>query len=188
MTPTGPRSTICHPPLPRPACAGRRQLRLQPDTITGLLGRNGAGKSTLMKILTGQEFPTSGTVRVGGENPLENDAVLRRMVFVKESQVYPDIKVKRVIEAGSWFYPNWDAELAGQLMDDFELPANRAVKKLSRACIPRWASFSGCPPGPRSPCSTSPTSAWTRWPGRSSTTGCWPTTPSIRAPSCCPPI
>jgi len=105
---------------------------LQPDTITGLLGRNGAGKSTLMKILTGQEFPTSGTVLVAGENPLENDAVLRRMVFVKESQLYPDIKVKRVIEAASWFFPNWDAELAAQLMDDFELPANRAVKKLSR--------------------------------------------------------
>jgi len=105
---------------------------LQPDTITGLLGDNGADKSTLMKILTGQEFPTSGTVRVGGENPLENDAVLRRMMFVKESQVYPDIKVKRVIEAASWFYPNWDGELAGQLVDDFELPANRAVKKLSR--------------------------------------------------------
>jgi len=105
---------------------------LQPDTITGLLGRNGAGKSTLMKILTGQEFPTSGTVLVAGENPLENDAVLRRMVFVKESQLYPDIKVKRVIEAASWFYPNWDGELAAQLMDDFELPANRAVKKLSR--------------------------------------------------------
>lgn len=105
---------------------------LQPDTITGLLGRNGAGKSTLMKILTGQELPTSGTVRVAGENPLENDAVLRRMVFVKEGQLYPDIKVKRVIEAASWFYPNWNGELAGQLMDDFELPPNRAVKKLSR--------------------------------------------------------
>ena len=105
---------------------------LQPDTITGLLGRNGAGKSTLMKILTGQEFRTSGKVLVAGEIPLENDEVLRRMVFVKESQLYPDIKVKRVIEAASWFYPNWDGELAGQLMDDFELPANREVKKLSR--------------------------------------------------------
>ena len=105
---------------------------LQPDTITGLLGRNGAGKSTLMKILTGQEFPTSGRVLVAGENPLENDAVLRRIVFVKESQFYPDIKVKRVLQAASWFYPNWDADLAAQLMDDFALPPNRAVKKLSR--------------------------------------------------------
>jgi ABC-2 type transport system ATP-binding protein len=105
---------------------------LQADTITGLLGRNGAGKSTLMRIITGQEFVSSGTVRVGGQNPLENDAVLRRMIFVKESQIYPDIKVKRALEAASWFYPNWDAELAGQLMDDFALPANRAIKKLSR--------------------------------------------------------
>jgi len=105
---------------------------LQEGTITGLLGRNGAGKSTLMRIITGQEFVSSGTVRVGGQNPLENDAVLRRMIFVKESQIYPDIKVKRALEAASWFYPSWDAELAGQLMDDFALPANRAIKKLSR--------------------------------------------------------
>ena len=105
---------------------------LQEGTITGLLGRNGAGKSTLMRIITGQEFVSSGAVRVGGQNPLENDAVLRRMIFVKESQIYPDIKVKRALEAASWFYPNWDAELAGQLMDDFALPANRAIKKLSR--------------------------------------------------------
>ena len=105
---------------------------MQADTITGLLGRNGAGKSTLMRIITGQEFVSSGTVRVGGQNPLENDAVLGRMMFVKESQIYPDIKVKRALEAASWFYPNWDAELAGQLMDDFALPDNRAIKKLSR--------------------------------------------------------
>ena len=105
---------------------------LQEGTITGLLGRNGAGKSTLMRIITGQEFVSSGTVRVGGQNPLENDAVLRRMIFVKESQIYPDIKVKRALEAASWFYPNWDAELAGQLMDDFALPGNRSIKKLSR--------------------------------------------------------
>jgi ABC-2 type transport system ATP-binding protein len=105
---------------------------LQANTITGLLGRNGAGKSTLMRIITGQEFVSSGSVLVDGQNPLENDAVLGRMMFVKESQVYPDIKVKRALEAASWFYPNWDAELAGQLMQDFDLPERRPVKKLSR--------------------------------------------------------
>jgi ABC-2 type transport system ATP-binding protein len=101
-------------------------------SITGLLGRNGAGKSTLMRIVTGQEFATTGTVRVHGRNPVENDDVLRTISFVKESQLYPDIKVKRVIEAASWFYPNWDHQLAAQLVQDFDLPMRRPVKKVSR--------------------------------------------------------
>ncbi|WP_420122255.1 ABC transporter ATP-binding protein [Nakamurella sp.] len=101
-------------------------------SITGLLGRNGAGKSTLMRVITAQEFASAGTVLVHGRNPVEHDDVLRRMSFVKESQVYPDIKVKRVIEAASWFYPDWNHELAGRLIDDFNLPLKRPVKKLSR--------------------------------------------------------
>ena len=39
-------------------------LVVEPGTVTGLLGRNGAGKTTLMRIVTGQEFPTSGAIRV----------------------------------------------------------------------------------------------------------------------------
>jgi ABC-2 type transport system ATP-binding protein len=107
-------------------------LDFQGPSVTGLLGRNGAGKSTLMRIVAAQEFPSSGTVRVFGASPIENDAVLRRMVLVREDQVYPDIKVRRVLQVASWFYPNWNGDLAEDLLAEFELPANRAVKKLSR--------------------------------------------------------
>lgn len=107
-------------------------VALEEGSITGLLGRNGAGKSTLMRIITAQEFASTGTVRVHGRDPVEHDDVLRTMSFVKESQVYPDIKVKRVIEAASWFYPNWNHELAAQLIEDFDLPVKRPVKKVSR--------------------------------------------------------
>jgi ABC-2 type transport system ATP-binding protein len=107
-------------------------LDVAPQTITGLLGRNGAGKSTFMRIIAAQEFASSGTVHVFGEDPTENDAVLRRMVFVREDQVYPDYKVGQLVEAASWFFPNWNDELAQSLLDDFELPRNRSIKKLSR--------------------------------------------------------
>ncbi len=107
-------------------------VAFEEGSITGLLGRNGAGKSTLMRIITAQEFPSTGTVRVHGRNPVEQDDVLRTMSFVKESQLYPDIKVKRVIEAASWFYPRWSHELATQLIEDFDLPMKRPVKKVSR--------------------------------------------------------
>jgi ABC-2 type transport system ATP-binding protein len=100
--------------------------------VTGLLGHNGAGKSTFMRIVTGQEFATGGTVRVFGEEPLENDATLRRIVFVREDQSFPDIRVGQAVRAASWFYPNWDADFAATLLDDFRLPRGRAVKRLSR--------------------------------------------------------
>jgi ABC-2 type transport system ATP-binding protein len=107
-------------------------LTVEPGTVTGLLGRNGAGKTTLMRIITGLEFPTAGDLRVFGEFPAENDPVLRRMVFVREEQAYPDLQVRHAIRVASWFYPNWSEDLAGQLMADFAIPPRRRIKRLSR--------------------------------------------------------
>ena len=103
------------------------------DTITGLLGRNGAGKTTMMQLLTGHRVPTSGQVRVLGQAPFENDAVLRRLCFIKESQRYPDqFRVCDAVAAAAAVFPAWDHDLAAQLIDDFELPPRRTIRKLSR--------------------------------------------------------
>ncbi len=40
-------------------------FRLPPNGIVGVIGPNGAGKSTLFKIITGQELPDGGKVRLG---------------------------------------------------------------------------------------------------------------------------
>ena len=40
-------------------------FKLPPGGIVGVIGPNGAGKSTLFKMITGQEQPDTGTVRVG---------------------------------------------------------------------------------------------------------------------------
>jgi len=40
-------------------------FRLPPGGIVGVIGPNGAGKTTLFRILTGQEKPDSGALRVG---------------------------------------------------------------------------------------------------------------------------
>jgi len=85
-----------------------------------------------MRIITGQEFPTSGEIRVFGEHPAENDPVLRRMIFVREEQNYPDLRVEAAIRVASWFYPNWSDEMATQLLADFGLPRRRRIRKLSR--------------------------------------------------------
>ena len=106
---------------------------LQEKKIYGLLGRNGAGKTTLMQIVTGQEFPTSGAVEVFGQAPHENARVLTDVCFVKESQKYPDdFKVRHVLASARHLLPHWNEELAQTLMEDFDLPSCRKVKKLSR--------------------------------------------------------
>lgn len=106
---------------------------VEEGAICGLLGRNGAGKTTLMRLVTGQEFATTGDIRVFGENPVENADVLGRTCFVRESQVYPDnFRGKHVLRAASHLFPNWDAEYAERLVEDFRTPLNRPIKKLSR--------------------------------------------------------
>ncbi|MFW3386694.1 UNVERIFIED_CONTAM: ABC transporter ATP-binding protein [Kocuria sp. CPCC 205274] len=106
---------------------------VQEDTIYGLLGRNGAGKTTAMSILTAQNLPTRGEVRVFGENPYENARVLSRMCFVRESQKYPDDATPRhAFASARLFFPRWDHALADDLVDEFQLPMKRTIKKLSR--------------------------------------------------------
>lgn len=106
---------------------------IEKDTIYGLLGRNGAGKTTVMSILTAQNFATSGEVRVFGEKPYENAKVLGRMCFVRESQKYPDdAKPSHAFKTARLFFPRWSQDLADRLIEDFQLPMNRRIKKLSR--------------------------------------------------------
>jgi len=111
-------------------------FRVEENQISGLLGRNGAGKTTMMQLLTGQDFKSSGSIRVFGENPVENSRVLSNVCFVKESQRYPeDFKPTHVFRSAAWFFPKWDAEFADRLIADFRLPLNRRIKKLSRGQV-----------------------------------------------------
>ncbi|RUR03321.1 ABC transporter ATP-binding protein [Labedella endophytica] len=108
-------------------------LSFEENRIYGLLGRNGAGKTTIMQLLTGQIFPDGGRLEVFGREPAEHVDVLSRICFIAESQKYPDsFKPKHVLESAPLFFPHWSQGLADELIDEFRLPLNRPIKKLSR--------------------------------------------------------
>jgi energy-dependent translational throttle protein EttA len=90
---------------------------IPPGAIVGLIGPNGAGKTTLFRIITGQEEPTSGTIRIG-------DTV--QMAYVDQSRDV--LKPEQTI---------WEAISEGQ--DTIRLGA-REVN--SRAYVARF-NFSG---------------------------------------------
>lgn len=101
--------------------------------IAGLLGRNGAGKTTALQMISGQGRPTSGTVEVFGRRPFEDGPAMRSMCFVKEGQCYPEgFTVDMILGSASDLLPGWDAEFAARLVERFNLPRRRRVKKLSR--------------------------------------------------------
>jgi ABC-2 type transport system ATP-binding protein len=48
--------------------------------IHAFLGPNGAGKTTTLRLIAGLLFPTEGTIRVGGMDPSQDWAPVRRML------------------------------------------------------------------------------------------------------------
>src|SRR5690554_5286467 len=53
-------------------------LVVEPGSVFGVIGPNGAGKTTTMRLLLDIIRPTSGTVRVLGEEPRSGGPRLRR--------------------------------------------------------------------------------------------------------------
>lgn len=108
-------------------------VQIRANTITGLLGRNGAGKTTFMSLVTAQDQPTAGEIRVFGQEPFERARVLEQMCFIRDNQRYPDdYRLKHALQAAAIFYPNWSPELADELVSLFRIPASSVIKKFSR--------------------------------------------------------
>lgn len=109
-----------------------------PRGITlGLLGPNGAGKSTTLKMLMGMLRPTSGTVRVFGmEMPGMAQKVKPRIGYVPESHyIYRWMTVREAVRFARALYATWNDDLCAELMDAFQLPADRHVRGLSKGML-----------------------------------------------------
>jgi len=57
-------------------------LRVEAGQFFGFLGPNGAGKSTTIKMLTGLLAPTSGSIRILGQDLQANSADIKRQIGV----------------------------------------------------------------------------------------------------------
>jgi Cu-processing system ATP-binding protein len=61
-------------------------LALAPGQTVALVGHNGAGKTTLLKLMLGHVRPTSGTIRVLGDDPVAGEFEARRKIgFLPEN-------------------------------------------------------------------------------------------------------
>jgi ABC-2 type transport system ATP-binding protein len=69
-------------------------FHVRPGELYALLGTNGAGKTSTLEVVEGHRGPSSGTVRVFGENPANRRAVRPRVgIMLQESGFSPDLTV-----------------------------------------------------------------------------------------------
>jgi ABC-2 type transport system ATP-binding protein len=97
-----------------------------------VLGRNGAGKTSLLRLIAAYARPSSGEVRVFGENPYENPSLMPKIALIADKKdENNNFTVRETLKLAAAFRPNWDEGYARRLMDMFELPPKKVISRLS---------------------------------------------------------
>lgn len=108
-------------------------FRLGGRKIYGLLGRNGSGKTSLLSLLAAFRRPTAGMIRIDGQNPWENAALVREICLIRESgDVYEQEKVSCVVRTAGDLRSSFDRDYGDRLIERFQIPTRKRVQALSR--------------------------------------------------------
>jgi ABC-2 type transport system ATP-binding protein len=107
-------------------------LEFQVGHIYGLLGKNGAGKSTLLKNLAGLVFPLSGHCTVNGYKAADRlPGFLQEVFFIPEEIYLPRLTGSDFARSTGHFYPKYDNNQFFKMLQEFDVPADKLLSKLS---------------------------------------------------------
>jgi ABC-type nitrate/sulfonate/bicarbonate transport system ATPase subunit len=76
----------------------RISLSVAAGEMVSLIGQSGCGKSTILRMIAGLELPTTGEVRVGGEQIAQPSA--DRGLMFQNHNLFPWLTVRRNIQTG----------------------------------------------------------------------------------------
>jgi ABC-2 type transport system ATP-binding protein len=130
--------TMSYPRSKTPAL-NNVSLVVPQNAICGLFGRNAAGKTSLMALLAAFRRPTSGTVRVFGQDPYENPYIATQVAFIYANNNPNSFvescnnycKVRELLKLGKKFRPTWGEDFAAHLCKRFDLNPKKWVGRLS---------------------------------------------------------
>lgn len=102
--------------------------------IMGLIGPNGAGKTTIIKTIMNLVMKQSGEIKLFGmDHQNEEVQVKQRIGFVYDTpNFYSHLNLKKLKNVVAPFYQKWDDAVFSDLVNRFDLPTNKPLKKFSR--------------------------------------------------------
>lgn len=114
---------------------------LKKGFITGFIGPNGAGKTTTIKLIMNLLKRDSGSIEVFGlDNATHGKQIRERIGFVyADNHFYDHLSVEAMKRVIASFYKQWDEDAFQRYVKEFNLPRNRAIKKLSRGMKMKFA-------------------------------------------------
>lgn len=112
-------------------------LKINEGSIVGLIGENGSGKSTFLNLLLNQIKSESSSIKILGLDYAKNEYQIKlNLGVILEQNYFPNsFSVQQIEKMLEKIYPNWDKELYHNLIDNFALPVNKAIKNFSRGML-----------------------------------------------------
>jgi ABC-2 type transport system ATP-binding protein len=108
-------------------------LRIQPGSVVGLVGRNGAGKSTLIRCMLGLLTRDAGDCQAFGDPALAiSDRNKARIGYVpQQPEALGWLNVKQMLDFVSGFYPGWDHAFVASTLSRWNINGSTLLSKLS---------------------------------------------------------
>ncbi len=102
--------------------------------VMGLIGPNGAGKTTTIKLIMNLIKSDGGHVKVFDlDNVQDEKQVKNKIGYVGEEQYfYENQNAGWTGEFVSHFYDKWDEKIYQSLLEQFEIPPKKRIKKFSK--------------------------------------------------------
>lgn len=107
---------------------------LEKGYIMGFIGPNGAGKTTTIKLIMNLAKRDAGEIKIFGLDNINDEVVIKQKIgFVyDQNYFYGDLTIAEIKRIIAPFYVNWNDRIFNKYIKEFELPADKKIKHLSR--------------------------------------------------------
>ena len=109
--------------------------------IMGLIGPNGAGKTTTIKLIMNLIMKNNGTINIFGKDHVKHEVEIKsRIGFIYDNpNFYEHLNLKQIKNIIAPFYNNWDESVFSNLVNKFDLPLQKKLRKYSRGMVMKAA-------------------------------------------------